>query len=152
MKVVGGRGCLWWYIYKEWLRRSIKLKTDAEIFCLYIPLRAFLWCLPSFRPCHKGALRSVHYLRQCHTTLLIRVMYLKVPTWRMLRPKLFLFYTVQKLKLLCVVWQCSSLLWHSKPKTFFTLCVVWFNAMLQCVWLKYAHQVLKLCVLYITMH
>ena len=41
--------------------------TDAEIFCLYIPLRAFLWCPPSFRPCHKGALRSVHYLRQCHT-------------------------------------------------------------------------------------
>ena len=77
--------------------------TDAEIFCLYIPLRAFLWCLPSFRPCHKGALRSVHYLRQCHTTLLIRVMYLKVPTWRMLGPKLFLLHSSKIKGSLCVV-------------------------------------------------
>ena len=77
--------------------------TDAEIFCLYIPLRAFLWCLPSFRPCHKGALRSVHFIRQCHITLLICVMYLKVAIGRMLRPKLFMLHSSKTKGSLCVV-------------------------------------------------
>ena len=151
MKVVGGRRCLWWYINKEWLRRSILLLIHkVEDRCWdFLPkhppqslplVSSFLPPLWQGRSAQCSLYKTMsHYIADmCNVP--------KGSDRAHGEGQNSSCSTVQKSKVLCVVWRCSSLLWHSTPNTICTLCVVWFNAMLQCRWLRYTHQVM--CVVH----